>query len=75
MPYGYVMLVFCYGDANLGEQKEATMTDELGREELLERLDKCWSLYNTSQDEWESSQQAYQQIKQILLGHFNDKNK
>ena len=40
--------------------------DELSKKELLEWLDKCWSLYRTSQDEWKLAQQAYRQIKQII---------
>lgn len=39
---------------------------KLKEEELLGWLDKCWSLYKTSQDEWELSQQAYQQIREII---------
>lgn len=39
---------------------------KLKKEELLEWLGKCWSLYKTSQDEWELSQQAYQQIEEMI---------
>lgn len=36
------------------------------RDELLGWLDKCWSLYTTSQPEWGLAQQAYKQIESLI---------
>ena len=34
--------------------------------DLKSWLNKCWSLHNTSQDEWRISQQACQQIEKCI---------
>ena len=40
--------------------------ERLAQKDLLKWLDKCWSLYKTSQDEWKLAQQAYKQIKELI---------
>jgi len=44
-------------------------------DELLAWLDKCWSLYKTSRDEWDLSQQAYKEIVALIKATSNLKNK
>lgn len=40
--------------------------ERLSQKDLLKWLDKCWSLYKTSQDEFGLTQQAYQQIREAI---------
>ena len=46
---------------------EEIKMERLSQKDLLEWLDKCWSLYKTSQNEYELTEQAYQQIRELIL--------